>query len=750
MMAQIKQRLKQRQKNRSCNHRLLMLLYLCFAVCGTSYAQAQENRVSWHAAGWSYRAIVEVPKAADDMPEMDVAQVRIDHAGAMLANANDLRIYDLAGKAVPYLVTFQDARRYALISFKAPGEQGFVAIYFGNKGAAIDPMRATASPTTSDGTSSEPPVAGSAANGWLPRAGLVLATYARPGDIPSPQDMTQMSSLLTKSLQQPHGADYRANISDSTNPFGTSDNYVSVYRGWISLPESGQWGFCTTSSNASFSFIDGKKLVHWPGGHLYNNGSRGHYNATQTLNKGLHYITYFHEHHQHRAMAFLGIKPPGQKYFSGIGNAMFPEPRKAVVTKYQTSDFRTLAVPSIQIQDAVLFYGPPAATITRVRFGTQLPKDQLDQWQVTWETGDGQSIRGLTAEHLYLNTGRYKVTMIANGNQGQRLRIDWPLNVYPANHQPDDIETVRARTYGDLLDVADPHKYTGDQTLALAQALEQIDHHTQAIAAARVAVFKKDLSPASVSDMLDLAWQNAPASQSQSRQIVAHLKQRLEKATHDNDALSAMQLRASLIAITGVWLRDFPSAEALYPSAELISMNQKPSQQVKQAMRQTALAMGDACLFSHQIDKAREQYQLAKTLTHNIKAESVLAAHSGMYPQQIEDQLVSNSPERAWMVVSSWKDEVPLDRLTGLPWFYQGKVFLADKNPHAAIGPLVLAATLLRGSADEAQAYWLAAAAYRLAGEQEKSLATLRQLISTGLTGRWVDRARESLENNKP
>ena len=41
------------------------------------------------------------------------------------------------------------------------------------------------------------------------------------------------------------------------------------------LPAAGTYQFCTVSNEASFSFLDGKPLVHWPGRHTVERGMRG-------------------------------------------------------------------------------------------------------------------------------------------------------------------------------------------------------------------------------------------------------------------------------------------------------------------------------------------------------------------------------------------------------------------------------------------------------------------------------------------
>src|SRR5262249_24829733 len=137
------------------------------------------------------------------------------------------------------------------------------------------------------------PGAGPPRGSWVPRYGLVLETIERPkGD--NPNTIDDMAKLIAGSKAK-HGARYQRRISDGYNPFGPSDYYISIYRGWINIPKAGKYQFCTISNEASFSFLDGKELVHWPGRHTVERGIHGEKNAAVELTAGLHYIEYYHE-----------------------------------------------------------------------------------------------------------------------------------------------------------------------------------------------------------------------------------------------------------------------------------------------------------------------------------------------------------------------------------------------------------------------------------------------------------------------
>ncbi len=166
-----------------------------------------------------------------------------------------------------------------------------------------------------------------------------LLERPRPPDLKkddNPQTEEALAQLMARSPGK-LGARYQRNISDGFNPFGASDFYISVYRGWVKIPKAGPYQFCTASNEASFSFLDGRKLVHWPGRHTEERGLRGEKNAQVELTAGLHYVEYYHEEVTLQQVSFLGWRPSGDKgEFAGIPDEIFTRPHTASVVAYET------------------------------------------------------------------------------------------------------------------------------------------------------------------------------------------------------------------------------------------------------------------------------------------------------------------------------------------------------------------------------------------------------------------------------
>ena len=130
-------------------------------------------------------------------------------------------------------------------------------------------------------------------DGWYPECGMFFVTMRKSRPNFHPQNWEEMEQLIEESVEL-DGGRFQKRISDGYNPFGLSDGYLSIYKGYISIPEAGKYGFATVSDDASFLFIDGNFVVAWPGQHTYRGGERGEHNGEIELESGLHYIEYYH------------------------------------------------------------------------------------------------------------------------------------------------------------------------------------------------------------------------------------------------------------------------------------------------------------------------------------------------------------------------------------------------------------------------------------------------------------------------
>ncbi len=727
---------------------LLAFLVLTILIPATPAAAAGP---AWHLPDWSYRAIVEVRGGGSE--DVDVAGVRIRHAGLVREDGNDYRIFDADGEPVPYELVYHHPRQDSLISFRSPRPRGRFFIYFGHAEAGIDPRRAVIDHRRVASGAPEP---GPQAGGWIPRAGLVLTTLRRPRDVDNPLTPEQMQRLIDQS-PRPDGAAYRRNISDAYNPFGHSDYYISIYRGWLRLDRAGRWGFATASNEASFSFINGEELVHWPGRHTAERGRYGEKNAFHELEAGLHYIEYYHEEVLLYQLAFLGWKPPGAEHFGGISEQAFVRQHDAAVTAYQRRhDGRPAPtlMPRIELIDSL--WPADRAQGQYTRFGLTADAGEaagdLDGWDIRWRLGDGQSAVGARLEHVYLAEGDYTIELEARAPGGRTVRRAWPLEVFTVEHvQRSSFRAGSRDRYEPLLQQASLPDLHTPLLIELARFWAEGERWERSIAAAEEALDRNDLDDearitahrlaAGHGGTDEAAWA-AAVTGAAARRAARHLEAAVEA---DEPGPRLLDSLARLIRISGIELEDRDRAAGLYRRAEATFEQVGLTRQTQPVMQDAAIAMGDVELWHRDRDEADRHYRIAEALNNPRVPPQVRAARVGAIPETLAQHLQRGRLSDAALVLEQWQRRFAADRPRGAVFYWRGRLTMAREQAHAALRPLRMAVALGEGSEFEPHARWLLAEALGDVGDDDGRAEALRNLVRTGIAGPWRDRAVEAL-----
>ncbi len=685
----------------------------------------------WHAPDWPYRAIVDVTEPGSG--GIDVAVVRIFHSGAAAPGGNDYRIFDAAGRPVPYQIVYHHDGRDTLLIFRCDKPASGFAVYYGRPGVPPDPMRAIDPAVPGGG----PPRPGPAAEGWVPRAGLVLTTMRRPRAAANPRSIEQFTELIEQSAGL-DGGGLCTNIRDGLNRYGDSDHFISIYRGWINLPAAGRYGFCTASNEASFSFIDGRRLVHWPGRHTEQRGRLGEKNAVHQFTAGLHYIEYYHEEVLLYQVAFLGYRPPGAPHYIGIPDALFPQPTTGQVVRYEMSGGRRAIALRPDLLDSIWPKQRDEGQYTRYQFVADAGAkgESAADWEVDWTFGDGQSARGVRVEHVYLKIGTYDVRMTAAGPDGQRIEQSWPLVAFPVEHLDGPFTQGDVAAYLPIVAGYDPDKLATSHLAELARLCDEAGDRKTAGRAARAVVKRPD---AETGDLADTYLIVADASDANSSE---HLNAALE---HETDPVKRIRIITRLIQLVGVERGDPESAERLYDQATALLGGRPPHAKLKQAYRAASIAAGDARLNSRRFDEAHQVYRLAESLADPPVPMQVRNARIGAYHEAITQHLRDDRLDAAMTVAQQWRRSFPSDQRRGEVLYWIGKIEQLRSRPRQAVAPLQLAIELAQGAEFEAEARWLLAESFRGASEPDRARAELKALVKTGLAGAFREKAMEAL-----
>jgi tetratricopeptide (TPR) repeat protein len=685
---------------------------------------------AWHLPGWNARAVVEVGKNSPDAG-CDTCGVKVLCAGRANPNGSDYRVLDGAGKPLPFQLCFHDSERYSLISFKCDNPRGKYFVYFDN------PKAARAAEQVADHPA---PGAGPPKGAWVPKFGFVLQTIERPrGD--NPRKIEEMAALI-KDSKAKHGARYQRRIAEGYNPFGPSDYYISLYRGWVRVEKAGKYQFCTVSNEASFSFLDGKELVHWPGRHTVERGIRGEVNALVELTAGLHYLEYYHEEVTLDQMAFLGWRPSGDEGpFGPIPESFYTAPHEGVVRAYEGPK-GPLAVFEPAIADSVWPAERSEGQYTRVVFEALpgLPAGTTYEW----DFGDGQKAAGAKVEHVYLTLGTHPVRLTATSGKDQ-FTARWPLVVFEIEHVTDQFKEGRPKDYARLARGYDRARLGADALKELAYLLAESEDFAEAVKVGQKYVkrFREGGNPlhsARVRRLLaDCALRSGEGD------VDLAIKSYQASLVKEVPATEKIEVLGRLIRLVGIDRKEPDKVPAILEQVEKLAQQEKLDEDGRKAYRHALAAAGDVRLWSNRRTEAQKLYARAEKLLPRPIPAQVRAARIGAYPNSLREYVAAGNYGAALDLVEQWDDLFPTDKLNGHTLYWRGKVLALRGQPREAVRYLDRAVRLAAGAGFETEARWLLAEALEQLGRKDEARKELAKLLATGLSDEHTKKAREKL-----
>jgi tetratricopeptide (TPR) repeat protein len=703
-----------------------------FVLCASLITGSRAQSEPWHLAGWNARAVVEIPQPLSDA-SIDTASVKVLCQRRGKPDGSDYRVLDAAGKPVPFQLMFHDGSRYSLISFQATNPRQRFFIYFGNPQAQQAPEQVVGDPT---------PGAGPPKGSWIPRYGLVYTTIQRP-EGENPKTVQEMAKLIAGS-QAKHGARYQRKISDGYNPFGSSDYYISIYRGWMRIPKAGKYQFCTISNEASFSFLDGKELVHWPGRHTVERGIHGEKNTLVDLSAGLHYIEYYHEEVTLEQMAFLGWRPSGDPGpFSAIPESIYTAPHAAVVTRYENAQ-SPLAHFEPVILDTIWPTERHEGQYTRCQFRVGKTPALPEGTTYRWDFGDGLSATGPEVEHVYLALGRYDVTLTAQGPLGTST-TRWPLDVYEMQHVTDEIKEGKLTAYAKSARLYERGKLNAAGLKELAHLLAESGELAEAIQAGnefvnRFGTTQPQMTPRVRRLMADCTLR---LGKGDFDQAIANYQASITK---DTPLPEKLDVYARLIRLLGIE-REMPKqALDILGQVEEAIKGARVDDEARAAYRRVVIAAGDVQLWHAKPEEARTFYKRAETLSGQFIPSQVRAARIGAFPNAIRDFLAAGNQGAALDTVQRWEETFPTEKVNGHSFFWRGKLLALREQHKDAARYLARAIGLAVGAEFESEARWLLAQSLEKIGRPEDARKELAKLIASGLNDQFSKMAQEKLK----
>jgi len=248
-------------------------------------------------------------------------------------------------------------------------------------------------------------------------------------------------------------------IGQRMNLYGTDDNFISYYTGWMRQEKSAKVYFCTISDEGSEMQIDGRTVASWPGLHKREGGIRGEYGNWIEMTPGLHQIEYFHfeKTGDQEAHALWTSTPITKEHKpSTIPASAFVKSGMARPTGVASRDGRPVAAFSTDCKTYFWFNEKPV-NLFRIEplFPESLPPDTAFSWTIA---GEGP-VTNRDVSWLVEGSDPIAITLSlsskAGGSRATRMAMIWStqpgagVKATPAGASVDN--EVHRRIYRDAL-----------------------------------------------------------------------------------------------------------------------------------------------------------------------------------------------------------------------------------------------------------------------------------------------------------
>jgi len=271
---------------------------------------------------------------------------------------------------------------------------------------------------------------------WTARPSLLMETRTKPRGVGN--DWRGMQKMLQESEGTTQGVMFVPNIWHSMNPFGPSEEFITIYRGMLQFEQDTRLRLFTASSDASFVFIDGELAFSWHGEHAVYDGLYGKYGKDMMLAKGRHSIEYYHVKSSGQAFMTLGMIPHGKEAPETVPASMFVHTPKATVGKPVRKDGKPAAHFKWR-QGELLLFDPDE--YSRYSFESNI-SGEVDS--ILWDFGNGVTSKEPNPQHVFFDKGPFRVRLtVTSANHTDTCLITVPFETPMANITIEDRKQLR-------------------------------------------------------------------------------------------------------------------------------------------------------------------------------------------------------------------------------------------------------------------------------------------------------------------
>jgi len=509
---------------------------------------------------------------------------------------------------------------------------------------------------------------------WEPQVGLTVETRRFNGG--NVRTLARMRALVTKSGPS-YGTWFVPNIFQGFNLFGPSDNYVSIYRGWLDVPKDGSYRFATTSDDASYFLVDARLVSRKP------YWGRGPANARFAgrpvkLSKGAHRVEYLHVEGRDTQFCVAAWEPPGGR-FELIPPTAFPGVFLARQTGLQLAGSR-IPIDLAWRADGEVVY--ERHHLYKVKFTDVTPGAASRAYRPKWFFGDGTSSEERNPEHVYFLPGEYVVTFaLVRGGAASRIRqkivvgADWEHQGLRRRGQRRLDTSARYYRLVKDYDFKAMHAAQADAALEFFATLGK-DREIINVAAALLGK-KDDIVRQKVYRYSVLLGERLRDLRKLPKDALVVFRAAVGR---ESNAVNKARL-IRRIGDTLLYALKRPD-EALVEYKKILGRYGKLEDNV---VRLAQLRVGDVYKAKGDYDRALAAYKKTETMLTYQRSHAVNSVRRGACAQSIEDYLRRKQLAEAQNVLDTWGWEHPVDRLVGEWSLFAARVALAKGDRASAI-----------------------------------------------------------------
>ncbi|MCD4825589.1 MAG: PKD domain-containing protein [Phycisphaerae bacterium] len=664
--------------------RWVVLLGLLGVLCSSASA------AKWWLSTCPARVSATLEKLpASKLPGSDIAVVTIRTAGLCRKDGQDVRVATIAGKEMPRRILQVGPGDVLRVAFAIKPKEKKYFVYFGKaKPASI----AKKQPLDI-------------------RRGVLLEMWRYNGG--HARRFKEVAGTLARAKKKGQiGCDFRKRVFSGHNPFGPQTKIAAVYTAYFVAPVDGEYGFGLSSRNASFLEVDGKVVTEFGGWHGPTRRIRRR--GSIRLSKGQHKLKFYHISPWSNPVAVLMWKLPDGRWHLMPPVAFSP----IAVAKAGPLERHGRGA---SIDFAI---SPGGETFLENRYHQRRGFTALctgkdaKKLKWTWDFGDGVKTKGLTAEHVYLRPGEYKVTLRASGYLS-------PLEITHRVAIDRDWDKV---TRNKLDRVADHAKIVAGYDLARLSSANLRE---------AVLLFRRAKDSANMRKACGRFMDKKTAADSEIRQVLPIYVEALLKAKRPQKAVEVLTQAAGmtktpaikadmLVRAANVQLDDLNDPAAARKTFTDV-IDKYASQTTDPVIRRARIGLGDVWRAMGKYAKAAAAYKLAGITDKRAKKFRPIV--KGDFARKAEDYLRRKDYPAALEALDKWEETFPLDRLEGYSTLLRVEYLYARRQYSPAARQAQRLVKVNPGSNYAPELLMHAARAYTKLRQGDKAIKTLKRII---------------------